>query len=213
MTYYTREQWAARDANGGPGPLDLDGVEGIALHWPAMTAPLTTVEAVKAALRAWQKFHIDTRGWSDIAYQEGVDQKGNAYQLRGLPIQSGANGDTDVNERFGALLLILAPGELPSELMVATVKSRIAKHRELFPKSELIVGHGEIRPGGTQCPGPLVQEAIDAGLFEPDPTGPSPRQQLRRSITKDIKTAKEQGRPRVVEDLQDARARIPKDDK
>lgn len=213
MTYYTREQWAARDAKSGPGPLDAEQVEGVALHWPAMTAPLTTVEAVKAGLRSWQNFHMDTRGWSDIAYQEGVDQKGNAYELRGLAIQSGANGDTDVNERFGAILLILAPGETPSEAMIATVRARIAKHRELFPKSELIVGHGQIREGGTECPGPAVQRVIDAGLFEPEPAGPSPRQKLRKSITKDIKTAKEQGRPRVVEDLQDARARIPKDDK
>jgi hypothetical protein len=215
MTYYTREQWAARDAKGGPGALDPDGVEGVALHWPAMQRPLKFVEEVKAALRGWQNFHMDDRGWSDIAYQEAFDQLGNVYELRGIGTQSGANGDTDVNERFGAFLLILAPGEEPSELLVKSVKARIAKHRERFPKSERIVGHGEIRPGGTECPGPIAQAAIDAGEFEPGEakTGPSPRKQLRKSITKDIKTAKEQGRPKVVEDLQDARARIPKDDK
>jgi len=215
MTYYTREQWAARDAEGGPGPLDVEQVEGIALHWPAMQRPLKFVEEVKAALRSWQNFHIDTRGWSDIAYQEAFDQLGNIYELRGLATQSGANGDTDVNERFGAFLLILAPGEKPSGAMVKSVRARIAKHREKFPKSDRIVGHGEIREGGTQCPGEAVQDAIDAGEFEPGEakTGPSPRKQLRKSITEDIKTAKEQGRPRVVKDLQDARKRIPKDDK
>lgn len=214
MTYYTREQWAAREANSGPGLLDVEQVEGVALHWPAMTRPLKFVEEVKAALRGWQNLHIDTRKWSDIAYQEGFDQLGNVYELRGLRTQSGANGDDDVNERFGAFLLILAPGEKPSEAMVKSVKARIAKHRELFPNSELVVGHGEIREGGTECPGAIVQQGIEDGLFDPnDDEGPSPRKALRKSITKDIKTAKEQGRPRVVKDLQDARKRIPKDDK
>lgn len=210
MTYYTREEWAARDRVGGPGPLDVDEVEGIALHWPAMRRPLKFIEEVKAALRGWQDYHMDTHGWSDIGYQEAVDQLGNAYGLRGLRTQSGANGDTDVNKRFGAILLILAPGEEPSEAMVKTVKARITRHRELFPKSDLIVGHNEIRSEGTACPGPAVQAGIESGLFDPNDE-PSPRQKLRKSITKDIKTAKEQGRPRVVRDLQDARNRIPKD--
>lgn len=211
MTYYTREEWAARDASGGPGPLDVEQVEGIALHWPAMQRPLKFVEEIKAALRGWQNYHMDDRGWSDIGYQEAVDQLGNAYGLRGLRTQSGANGDRDVNERFGALLLILAPGEKPSDAMVKTVRARIARHRELFPRSELIVGHDEIRPEATACPGPIVIQGIDDDLFEPNPAEPSPRQKLRKSITKDIKTAKGQGRPRVVKDLQSARARIPKD--
>lgn len=210
MTYYTRERWAARDARGGPGLLDVEQVEGLALHWPAMQRPLKFVEEIKAALRGWQNFHIDTRGWSDIAYQEAFDQLGNVYELRGIPTQSGANGDDDVNERFGAFLLILAPGEEPSEAMVKSVKARVLKFREHYPNGDLTVGHGEIRPGGSECPGPAVQAGIDSGLFEPD-SGPSPRKQLRKSITKDIKTAKEQGRPRVVKDLQDARKRIPKD--
>lgn len=210
MTYYTREQWAARDANGGPGRLDVDEVEGIALHWPAMQRPLRSPEEVKAALRGWQNYHMDGKGWSDIAYQEAVDQKGNVYQLRGLLTQSGANGDADVNQRFGSLLLVLAPGEQPSEAMVASVKRRVAKHRELFPKSTQIVGHNEIRPEATACPGPAAQAGIESGLFDPD-DGPSPREELRKSITKDIKTAKEQHRPRVVRDLRDARNRIPKD--
>lgn len=210
MTYYTREEWAARDASGGPGPLDVEQVEGIALHWPAMQRPLKFVEEIKAALRGWQNYHMDTHGWSDIGYQEAVDQLGNAYGLRGLRTQSGANGDRDVNERFGAILLILAPGEEPSEAMVRTAKARISRHRELFPSSKLIVGHNEIRPEGTACPGTAVQAAIETGLFDPDPKR-SPREALRKSITEDIKTAKEQGRPRVVNDLRDARNRIPKD--
>lgn len=168
MTRYSREDWRARPATGGPGPLNPADVVGIALHWPAMGGPLKNVEDVKAGLRAWQTYHMDTQGWSDIAYQEAVDQQGNVYALRGLRTQPGANGNEDLNERFGALLLVVGPGEEPSQALIKAVRRRIARHRDLFPKSRRIVGHGEIRPGGTACPGPKVQALIGQGIFNPD---------------------------------------------
>ena len=169
MARYTRAQWGARASRGGPGNLTPSRVEGIALHWPAMSAPLRSVAAVKAALRNWQAYHMDTHGWSDIGYQVAVDQQGNRYELRGLAVQSGANGGTDVNERFGAVLLILAPNEEPSAAMLAEVRNVIADHRALFPKSRRIVGHSDIRPEPTACPGPAVSRGIRAGVFEPVP--------------------------------------------
>jgi hypothetical protein len=122
---------------------------------------------VKAALRSWQDFHIDGRGWSDIAYQVAVDQAGNRYELRGLRTQSGANGDTDVNQRFGAVLLVLAPGEQPTAAMIREVRAVVTDFRKLFPDAHRIVGHGQIRPEPTACPGPAAQKAINAGTFEP----------------------------------------------
>lgn len=166
--FVTRPVWGARRRRGGPGALDPDLVEGIALHWPAMTKPLRGVGPVSAALRSWQAYHQDTLGWSDIGYQEAVDQDGNVYQLRGLSTQSGANGNQDVNERFGALLLVLAPGEEPTAAMVRAVRRRIAEHRERFPRSRRIVGHQDVRPEPTACPGPAVMAAIRAGRFDPD---------------------------------------------
>lgn len=167
MARYSRSDWGAHPARGGPGPLWPSRVEGIALHWPAMSKPLATVAAVMAALRSWQTYHMGTLGWSDIGYQVAVDQAGNRYDLRGLATQSGANGDEDVNERFGACLLILAPGEQPSAEMVAEVRSVVTDHRTLFPRSTKIVGHSDIRPEPTACPGPAALAAIRAGRFEP----------------------------------------------
>lgn len=168
MTRYTREEIGLRPPEPGPGLLTPSRVEGIALHWPAMTTRLDTVPEVKAALRSWQRYHMDVRDWSDIAYQEAVDTAGNVYRLRGLAVQSGANGDTDVNERFGALLLVLAMGEAVTDAMAEAVQRRVERHRELFPRSTRIVGHRTIRPEPTACPGDLVMRAIAAGRFNPD---------------------------------------------
>jgi hypothetical protein len=128
---------------------------------------LDTVAEVSAALRSWQTYHMDTNGWSDIAYQVAVDQSGNTYRLRGFRTQSGANGGTEVNETYGALLLVLAIGETPTPAMVAAVRRRVARFRELYPKGTRIVGHQDVRPEPTSCPGPAVMGLIHAGKFRP----------------------------------------------
>lgn len=181
MTTYTRADWGARAGRGGPGNLDPEKVIGVALHWPAMTKPLRDVDAVKGGLRSWQDYHMDSHGWSDIAYQLAFDQAGNTYTLRGLRAQSGANGDQAVNETYGAFLLVLAPGEEPSRELIAAVQAAVAEHRRLFPRSHKIVGHGQIRPEPTSCPGPDIQEAINDGVFEP-PTNPSRVERARRRL-------------------------------
>lgn len=167
MTIYSRAEWGARTAHGGPGPLNPDRVVGLAFHWPAMSKPIRGTANVARALRGWQAYHMDTNGWSDIAYQVAVDQDGNEYELRGLRTTSGANGNGDVNARYGAVLLVLAPGEKPSPEMIGQVRNIVARHREFFPKSRALVGHGDIRPGGTECPGPAVRAALKGHVFEP----------------------------------------------
>lgn len=173
MTYFDRSEWGAR-APKSRTPLVADRVVGIALHWPGMQGRLGGVENVKQALRSWQRMHMDDKGWNDIAYQEAIDQDGNAYELRGLANESAANGDSAVNDRYGALLLVLGPGEQPSDAMVETVRNRVAKHRELFGAGNRVVPHSAIRPAGTECPGDVVRGLIGRGAFdeveEPQPT-------------------------------------------
>jgi hypothetical protein len=166
MTSYSREDWGARLPR-ARYPLDPAQVEGIALHWPAMVDELAKVDQVKAALRDWQRYHMDSRGWSDIAYQVAVDQAGNWYQLRGLRHRSGANGDDLVNQRFGALLLVLAEDEQPTPEMIRTTRARIARFQHIFPRGVRIVGHQDVRPEPTSCPGPAVMDLIHAGRFTP----------------------------------------------
>jgi hypothetical protein len=195
MTRYSRAEIGLRPARGGPGPLQLSRVEGIALHWPAMSKPLTGVQAVMAALRGWQNYHMDDLGWSDIAYQVAVDQDGNRYELRGLATQSGANGGTDVNERFGAALLVVAPGEEPTMAMVREVRNVIADHRRMFPRSHRIVGHGDIRPEPTACPGAAVSRGIRAGVFDPTTTDQSEEDDFMASIDEPLNAHDPKGRP------------------
>jgi hypothetical protein len=160
-------------------------VENVAFHWPGMAKPINAVgdagfRRVCSALRGWQAYHMDGRGWSDIAYQVAIDQEGRAYTLRGINTQSGANGNNDVNERFGAVLLVLAPGEKPSAKMTATAKAVQADFRKRYPRVPARPTlHKRVRPAGTDCPGPAATSAIDSGQFDATttpakPTTPTP---------------------------------------
>lgn len=167
MSRYKRTDWGARPARPGPGRADPSAVRGVALHWPAMSKPVRGVEQVKSALRSWQSYHMDDHGWSDIAYQEAIDQDGNVYALRGLRATPAANGNQALNTLYGALLLVLAPGEQPTEAMVKSVRRRVRRHRQMFPNSRQIVGHGDIRPDPTACPGVAVTALIRNGALNP----------------------------------------------
>lgn len=177
-TYLPRSAWNARPPKPGPGLLVPARVEGIAFHWPgADTSRPISKAAVPRALRGWQDFHMDGRGWSDIAYQVAVDQWGRVWTLRGLTAQSGANGDQDVNRRYAAVLLLLVEGETPSAAMVDAVRLVVADLRRLYPHARRLVGHGQIRPGGgTECPGPAVLAALAHHAFDAADPAPTPEE-------------------------------------
>lgn len=164
---FKRRDWGARRRKHHPGRLKSREVKGIALHWPAMDKPVRGICDVQEALRSWQNYHMDVRGWSDIAYQEAIDQDGHVYILRRQKMRSAANGNSYLNGRYGALLLIIANDEEPTPKMIRAVRRRIRRHRKLYPDSTEIVGHGQIRPGGTACPGPAVLNLIRKGAFTP----------------------------------------------
>ena len=189
VTYLPRSAWGARAPSSGPGRLLASRVRGAAIHWPGTgsTRPIHSSAAVASALRGWQAFHMDSRGWSDIAYQVAVDQSGRAWTLRGLRQQSGANGNLTLNQQYGAILLVLVTGEQPSSAMKATVRGVVADFRRLFPSGTRIVPHSGIRPGGTDCPGPAARAAIARGEFTPrsspeDEMTPAQMQELKNFI-------------------------------
>lgn len=164
--FYSRKDWGARPPE-ARYRLDPEQVEGVALHWPGMSTMKHTPAEVQSLLRSIQRDHMDVRGWSDIAYQEAFAQDGSRYQLRGIRHRSGANGDEDVNERFGAFLLVLAIGEKPSPAMIAQVRLRVLRFRHVFRGALRVVGHQDVRPEPTACPGPIVEDMIRRRLFEP----------------------------------------------
>jgi hypothetical protein len=127
-----------------------------------------------ARLEGYRRFHVYTRGWSDIAYQVGIDQDGRVWDLRGIGRESAANGDQSVNLTYLACLFLLGPGELPSPALLAAFNDwRRTRVLVKYPTATRVVGHRDIRPTGTDCPGPLTEALIKSGRILSAPT-PAP---------------------------------------
>ena len=165
--WLSRSAWGARPPTNSSA-LIASEVDGTGIHYPGMgSRKLVTQDQVASALRGWQNYHMDDRGWADIAYQAAVDQAGRKWTLRGLKIRSAANGDSDVNHRYGAILLVIGDDEPLSEALKATVREVVAEFRLYYPKGVLIRPHSAIRPDPTSCPGNRARLAISRGEFEP----------------------------------------------
>lgn len=176
VDYLPRSAWNAAPATGGPGILTSSRVGGVVIHWPGSgeTDSFDSRAEVAAALHGWQRYHQENKGWSDIAYQVAVDQAGRAWTLRGLLTQSGANGNNALNERYGAILLVLIAGEEPSAAMKSTTRAVIADFRAIYgPDADAILPHSAVRPDPTDCPGDAARAAIARGDFDPH-TAPTP---------------------------------------
>jgi hypothetical protein len=140
---------------------------------------------VAHALRGWQDYHMDGRGWSDIAYQVAVDQAGRVWTLRGLTTRSGANGDEAANLAYGAILLVLGTGETPTGALINSTRQVITDFRRLYPKATAIKPHSWVRTHytgtGTDCPGDAARALIAGGQFEPRTSPPGEDSEMNDS--------------------------------
>jgi len=66
--------------------------------------------------KAWQNYHMDTHGWSDIAYTAGFCNHGFVFAGRGHGIRTAANGTNYGNQNFYAFVWIGGEGQQPSQL-------------------------------------------------------------------------------------------------
>ena len=166
-TWLPRSAWTTH-----PKPSGLVAMpsrpKGIAVHWPGTTARIghRSQANMAARLEGYRRFHVNGRGWTDIAYQAAIDQDGRVWDLRGIEHQSAANGDQTVNRRWLACLFLLGPGETPSDEMRQAFADFRRKALAKYPTATSVVGHQDIRPhGGTDCPGPITARLIHTGTL------------------------------------------------
>lgn len=175
-----RAAWTSTPA-ASPGPLtDPDG---LAVHWMGPAVPVSVYQGDKAAvarfLEAIRRFHVVTRGWSDIAYQFGVDTKGRRWELRGWARRSAANGDTLPNAHYGAVVAIIGQGQRPTPELLDGLADARAHFRRRHPGGTKLLTHNQVRPDPTECPGPSLTSWVHHGgprptMPDPIPPGPPP---------------------------------------
>jgi hypothetical protein len=164
VTLHPRTDWTkARAANAHP--FEPSQVRGLCVHWNGPPVPKSAFTDPRHYLEAVRRFHVNTRGWSDIAYNFAVDQRGDVWVLRGMRHRSAANGGRLVNARWVAVLAIVGRGQRPSSRMLDGIRRVAAKTRRAYPRRSAVTTHRAIRPEPTACPGPDLTRWVRAADF------------------------------------------------
>lgn len=143
-------------------------VLGAYLHWPGTPENSLHGEStaqIAARLRGYRDFHVNSRGYKDVAYGAAVDWRGQTWELRGLDHESGANGGTVSNNHGTAILMLLGDREVPTQAMIDGVLRLLAQLKATYPTASWVRGHQQSPEAGGQCPGPAVMGLLSAGRF------------------------------------------------
>lgn len=172
----TRGEWEARPPKSNDTTFTKEG--GIVVHHSAVRRAGTTHwPGCYESMRGHQRYHMDTKGWSDIAYNFVVCQHGFIFEGRGFTRQNAANqplNTSTLSVCFDGNTGFEEPG-LAAILSINAVISE-AQARGWAP---LVRGHGQAT-GSSSCPGAKLQAMISEGTIgasapaPPVPSVPTP---------------------------------------
>lgn len=172
MQLITRSQWGARPrGKGAATPFQPRGCtvhwEGAGWGWPWDHSTCDN------KVRAIQDYHMDGRGWSDIAYNFLACPHGYVFEGRGLNRRSAANGDTTVNTYWYAVQCMWGTrsGSAPEALLTAA-RDAIDYCRSDGGAGDELRGHRDMQQ--TDCPGDQIYAWVRNGAPRPRPTPPPP---------------------------------------
>lgn len=166
MQFVPRSGWGARPPRSTTG---ITGVDGTAFHWEGPRMGEFGHDRCAAKVRGIQAFHMDSRGWADLAYNAVVCYHGYVYEGRGRGRRCAANGTNDGNANFYAVCGLFGDGDpFTEEMRVAYMDAR---HWLMGGALGLIRPHRSFK--ATACPGNGVVDWINRGC----PTSSTPQPQ------------------------------------
>jgi hypothetical protein len=162
---HSRADWGAQPPKRS-AKLDRSKIGIVDVHWPGSKGHLARDRAgVAAALRGWQTFHMKTRGWSDIAYNIGVDLAGEVWELRGWDAVDGgvASRGDDVT-----ILLVMGDQDQMTDAMKSSTLWVMAEWERRLGRKLRRTHHSALAQ--TDCPGPEATAWSRAGFPAPNTT-------------------------------------------
>ena len=117
-----------------------------------------------ARVRAMQRFHIEDRGWLDIAYNHVFCRHGYVFVGRGFGARSAANGTAAANDHYFAICFLgddsVGRADVTPEAR-RVLRQLIAEYRRRYTKARQVRPHSDFV--ATQCPGDELR-ALISGL-------------------------------------------------
>ena len=174
--FHSRADWGARPPR---YTTPIPRPEGLTLHYggpspwsgvdrSSTAAFLRTASHDRCAtiMRAYQRYHMDNRGWADFAYSSGACPHGHRYEGRGKDVRTAAQGTTAGNDASHATCYIAGEGD------PLTPEAKAAFRDESLRLRGLRKGHRDWK--STACPGTELYRWVHSAQTVPGGTTPPP---------------------------------------
>ena len=153
-----RSAWGAAPPTGSYSWLPNQ--VGIAVHWEGPRMGAYTQSAIPGLIRGIQRYHQQTQGWADIAYNFVVDRYGSVWEGRGWNARSAANGTNHGNSNYLAVCYLGGEGDDFTPEAAAGIAALVAEHLARGGRPE-ITGHRD--HVATACPGDTIYQWVRSG--------------------------------------------------
>lgn len=173
--FITRAQWGARAPKSVSRNI-TPGRGGVTLHYggPAQRLFGDHAQCV-ARVRSWQNMHMDSRGWSDIAYTLLFCNHGFVFAGRGAGVRTAANGTDIGNQNWYAATYLGGEGEIPTDLAIAAGAWCVDNLRRHGGAGTMVNNHSNHK--ATACAGDPIRERLSRFIPSDGPApipGPAP---------------------------------------
>lgn len=160
-----RSYWKARAARSRTIARATGGCQ---LHWAGTPMGNYTEASAATKIRGIQAYHMDSNGWTDIAYNFIIDRFGNIYEGRGEDVTNGAGGVASYNRSHLAIMYLGGVGESFTKEAKSAFARLMAHLRSRGTAGPATIGHRDIKK--TDCPGNEIYTWMKDGAK--DPGGP-----------------------------------------
>ena len=158
----TRSDWGARRPK-EVTPLPKSDAKGCAVHYSASSGIPRTHAECYASVRSIQTFHMNTRGWNDIAYNWLFCNHGYVFRGRGLWVRTAAQGTNACNNKYFAACYL---GNDTNRVDVTPAGRKALLALLLWLDRQIPGGKMRVRPHSdftsTSCPGDELRALIKA---------------------------------------------------
>ena len=139
-------------------------MRGVAVHYTGTNADEQRLHRNCAArVRAIQRFHMEEKGWLDIAYNHVFCRHGFVFVGRGFGARSAANGTADSNDRYFAICFLgddsVGRADITAEARRA-FRQLIREYRRRYRPAREVRPHSDFYATG--CPGDELRALISA---------------------------------------------------
>lgn len=126
-----------------------------------------------AGVRAIQRYHMDVKGWDDIAYSFLVDDDGSIYEGRGFGVAGGHTAGHN-NHSHAICFMGNFQNRQPTAAAMEAARWLFHEGRRLGKWKVISGGHRDAEGASTACPGKYLYARLNDIAAPPSP-GPTPK--------------------------------------